>query len=319
MWLAVVSLIFGFVTLVWSADRFLNGAAATANNLGMSKLLIGLTIVSLGTSAPEMLVAASAASNGRPLLAIGNAIGSNITNIGLVLGFTAALVPLPFARSVLRAELPWLMATTLAAFVVLFDLHLGWIEGLFLLAMLAALVFRLWRENRSSDPEHFPELDEIEEIPELPRSRALFWLFSGLVVLLLSAEVLVWAATTIAQALGVSELIIGLTIIAIGTSLPELAATVGSALKGHTDIAIGNVVGSNILNILAVMSIPGLIHPVNFGGAVLWRDFGIMLAMTLLLLLFAYGVNSRPVITRFEGFVLLASWVGYNVLLYNQA
>ena len=319
MWLAVVSLIFGFVTLVWSADRFLNGAAATANNLGMSKLLIGLTIVSLGTSAPEMLVAASAASNGRPLLAIGNAIGSNITNIGLVLGFTAALVPLSFARSVLRAELPWLMATTLAAFVVLFDLHLGWIEGLFLLAMLAALVYRLWRENRSSDPDQFPELDELEEIPELPRSRALFWLVSGLVVLLLSAEVLVWAATTIAQALGVSELIIGLTIIAIGTSLPELAATVGSALKGHTDIAIGNVVGSNILNILAVMSIPGLIHPVDFGGAVLWRDFGIMLAMTLLLLFFAYGVGSRAVITRFEGFVLLASWVGYNILLYSQA
>lgn len=319
MWLAVISLIFGFVTLVWSADRFLNGAAATANNLGMSKLLIGLTIVSLGTSAPEMLVAASAASNGRPLLAIGNAIGSNITNIGLVLGFTAALVPLPFARSVLRAELPWLMATTLAAFLVLFDLHLGWIEGLFLLAMLAALVYRLWRENRNSDPDQFPELDELEEIPELPRSRALFWLVSGLVVLLLSAEVLVWAATTIAQALGVSELIIGLTIIAIGTSLPELAATVGSALKGHTDIAIGNVVGSNILNILAVMSIPGLIHPVDFGGAVLWRDFGIMLAMTLLLLFFAYGVGSRAVITRFEGFVLLASWVGYNILLYSQA
>ncbi|MEE4298365.1 MAG: calcium/sodium antiporter [Pseudomonadales bacterium] len=319
MWLAVVSLIFGFVTLVWSADRFLNGAAATASNFGMSKLLIGLTIVSLGTSAPEMLVAASAAGNGKPLLAIGNAIGSNITNIGLVLGFTAALVPLPFARSVLKGELPWLMGSTAAAFLVLFDLHLGLYEGLFLLAILGALVYRLWRENRSGDPEEFPELDELEEIPELPRPRAVFWLLSGLVVLLLSAEVLVWAATTIAQALGVSELIIGLTIIAIGTSLPELAATVGSALKGHTDIAIGNVVGSNILNILAVMSIPGLIHPVDFGGAVLWRDFGIMLAMTLLLLLFAYGINARPVITRFEGVVLLAAWIGYNVLLYAQA
>ena len=319
MWLAVVSLIFGFVTLVWSADRFLNGAAATASNLGMSKLLIGLTIVSLGTSAPEMLVASSAAWNGKPLLAIGNAIGSNITNIGLVLGFTAILVPLPFGRSVLRAELPWLMATTVAAFLVLFDGHLGVWESVFLLAMLTVLIYRLWRENRNGNTEDFPEIDELAEIPDLPRSRAMFWLISGLVVLLLSAEVLVWAATTIATAMGVSELIIGLTIIAVGTSLPELAATVGSALKGHTDIAIGNVVGSNILNILAVMAIPGLIHPVDFGGAVLWRDFGVMLAMTLLLLLFAYGINARPVIMRFEGVVLLASWIGYNVLLYSQA
>lgn len=319
MFPAVVSLIFGFVTLVWSADRFLNGAAATASNFGMSKLLIGLTIVSLGTSAPEMLVAASAAWNERPLLAIGNAIGSNITNIGLVLGFTALLVPLPFARTVLRAELPWLMAATLAAFVALFDLHLGVYEGIGLLALLALLIFRLWVENRRGGGEDFPELEELDEIPELTSGRALFWLLSGLVVLLLSAEVLVWAATTIAQAMGVSELIIGLTIIAVGTSLPELAATVGSALKGHTDIAIGNVVGSNILNILAVMSIPGLIHPVDFGGAVLWRDFGIMLAMTLLLLFFAYGIRQNPVITRFEGIVLLAAWVGYNGLLYSQA
>ena len=188
-----------------------------------------------------------------------------------------------------------------------------------LLALLTLLIFRLWVENRRGGGEDFPELEELDEIPELTSGRAIFWLVSGLVVLLLSAEVLVWAATTIAQAMGVSELIIGLTIIAVGTSLPELAATVGSALKGHTDIAIGNVVGSNILNILAVMSIPGLIHPVDFGGAVLWRDFGIMLAMTLLLLLFAYGIRQNPVITRFEGIVLLAAWIGYNGLLYSQA
>ncbi|HSG87720.1 MAG TPA: calcium/sodium antiporter [Pseudomonadales bacterium] len=319
MWLAAISLLFGFVTLVWSADRFLNGAAATARNFGMSPLLIGLTIVSLGTSAPEILVAVAAALNGKPLLAIGNAIGSNITNIGLVLGFTAILVPLPFARSVLKAELPWLMATTGAAFVALFDLHMGPLEGLFLMGMLAVLIYRLYREHQRGNSEAMPELEELEEIPEMSAGRALFWLLSGLFVLLLSAEVLVWGATTIAQALGVSELIIGLTIIAIGTSLPELAATVGSALKGHTDIAIGNVVGSNILNILAVMSIPGLIHPVDMGGAVLWRDFGMMLALTLLLMLFAYGVGGRPLITRLEGAILLCCWLGYNVLLYAQA
>lgn len=319
MWLAIASLLFGFITLVWSADRFLNGAAASARSLGMSPLLIGLTIVSLGTSAPEILVSTTAAMNARPLLAIGNAIGSNITNIGLVLGFTALLVPLPFARSVLRSELPWLMATTIAAFIALFDLELGRAEGLFLLTMLGVLMYRLYRGHKQGKADELPELEDLDDIPDLPLKKALFWLISGLLVLLLSAEMLVWGATTIAAALGVSELIIGLTIIAIGTSLPELAATVGSALKGHTDIAIGNIVGSNILNILAVMAIPGLIHPVAMGGAVLWRDFGMMLVLTLLLMLFAYGISARPMITRFEGVILLSAWIGYTVLLYSQA
>lgn len=319
MWLAIVSLLFGFITLVWSADRFLNGAAASARSLGMSPMLIGLTIVSLGTSAPEILVSLSAAMNARPLLAVGNAIGSNITNIGLVLGFTALLVPLPFARSVLRSELPWLMATTFAAFIVLFDLELGRPEGLFLLAMLGVLMYRLYRGHKLGAADELPELENLDDIPDLPLKKALFYLVSGLVVLLISAEVLVWGATSIAAALGVSELIIGLTIVAIGTSLPELAATVGSALKGHTDIAIGNIVGSNILNILAVMAVPGLVHPVVLDGAVLWRDFGMMLVLTLLLMLFAYGISARPMITRFEGIILLSAWIGYNVLLYSQA
>ena len=318
MWLAVVTLLFGFITLVWSADRFLHGAAATARNLGMSPMLIGLTIVSLGTSAPEIMVAATAAIEGKPLMAIGNAIGSNIANIGLVLGFTALLVPLPFARSVFRGELPWLMAVTGAAFICLFDLHLGLIEGLLLLAMLGVLMYRIQRAHRRGDPAALPELEELEEIPELSTGRAMFWLTAGLLVLLVSADLVVWAATRVALSLGVSELVIGLTVVAVGTSLPELAATVGSALKGHSDIAIGNVVGSNILNILAVMSVPGLLHPVDLEGEVLWRDFGMMLALTLLLLLFAYGQQKRPVITRFEGLILLCSWIGYNVLLYSQ-
>ncbi|MEE4381861.1 MAG: calcium/sodium antiporter [Pseudomonadales bacterium] len=319
MWLAAVTLILGFVTLVWSADRFLNGAAATACELGMSPLLVGLTIVSLGTSAPEILVALAAASEGTPLLAIGNAIGSNITNIGLVLGFTALLVPLPFAHSVLREEMPWLLATTAAALLALVDLELGLLEGAFLLAMLAVLVLRLYRTHRRGNGGPHPELENLEEIPDLERGAALWWLCSGLLVLLGSAELIVWAASTVAKALGVSELVIGLTIIAVGTSLPELAATVGSALKGHTDIAIGNVVGSNILNILAVMSVPGLLAPVALGTEVLWRDFATMLGLTLLLALFAYGVAGRPLINRFEGLVLLSAWIGYNVLLYRGA
>lgn len=320
MLIASLALIVGFVTLVWSADRFLNGAAASARLLGMSPLMIGLTIVSLGTSAPEIMVSVSAALNGTTLLAIGNAIGSNIANIGLVLGVAALIAPLPFARSVLSSELPWLMIATLAAFLVLFNLHLGRLEGIFLLLLLGILMWRLIREHRNKDVEELePELEDIAELEKLSHRQAIAWLLTGLLVLLLSAQLLVWAATELATLLGVSELIIGLTVIAIGTSLPELAATVGSVLKGHTDIAIGNVVGSNILNVLAVMALPPIIAPVTLDVAILWRDFGMMFAVTLLLLLFAYGLNRRPVITRFEGMVLLLAWIGYNTMLYLQA
>ena len=169
-------------------------------------------------------------------------------------------------------------------------------------------------------PEGFSDTfeEELDELPEMQTPRALFWLATGLIVLLGSAQALVWAATDIAEYLGVSELVIGLTVVAVGTSLPELAATVGSALKGHPDIAIGNVVGSNILNILAVLAVPALVHPTILEAVVLWRDFGMMFALTMLLVLFAYGMGSRAIITRFEGGVLLLAWVGYNYLLYHQ-
>lgn len=319
MWLPVLALIFGFVTLVWSADRFVNGSAVTAKNLGMSKLLIGLTVVALGTSVPEILVALAATVAGNPLLAIGNALGSNIANIGLVLGITALVAPLPFAPGVLRSELPWLMGATLAALIVLFDLEVGPWDSVILLLGLGLILLRLLREQKKHPELIDDSLAELEEIPDVSTRLGLFWLLSGLVVLLASAEVLVWAAVAIAETLGVSELIIGLTIVAVGTSLPELAATIGSALKGHPDIAIGNVVGSNILNILAVLAVPGLITTTSLHAAVLWRDYGMMLALTLLLVLFAYGMGSRALITKFEGGVLVLSWLGYNLLLYYHA
>ena len=320
MWLPILVLIFGFIMLVWSADRFVSGAAAAANNLGVSKMLIGLTVVSLGTSAPEILVALTASLDGIPTLAIGNAIGSNIANIGLVLGITALIRPLPFAASVLKGELPWLIGTTLIALFCLADFNLDTIDGIILLCGLAYILYRLTRVPQDA-PDGFGDTfeDELDELPAMQTPRALFWLTTGLVVLLGSAQALVWAATDIAAYLGVSELVIGLTVVAVGTSLPELAATVGSALKGHPDIAIGNVVGSNILNILAVLAVPALVHPTILESVVLWRDFGMMFALTMLLVLFAYGMGSRAIITRFEGGVLMLAWVGYNYLLYQQA
>ena len=320
MWLPILVLIFGFIMLVWSADRFVSGAAAAANNLGVSKMLIGLTVVSLGTSAPEILVALTASLDGIPTLAIGNAIGSNIANIGLVLGITALIRQLPFAPSVLKGELPWLIGTTLIALFCLADFKLDVIDGVILLCGLAYILYRLTRVPQNA-PEGFGDTfeEELDELPEMQTPRALLWLGTGLIVLLGSAQALVWAATVIAGYLGVSELVIGLTVVAVGTSLPELAATVGSAIKGHPDIAIGNVVGSNILNILAVLAVPALAQPTTLESVVLWRDFGMMFALTMLLVLFAYGIGSRAIITRFEGAVLLLAWVGYNYVLYHQA
>jgi cation:H+ antiporter len=319
MWVPLLALIVGFIALIWSADRFLSGAASTATHLGVSKLMIGLTVVSLGTSAPEIVVSFAAALSDNPLLSVGNAIGSNIANIGLVLGITAMIAPLPFAEGVLRTELPWLLGATLLTLVLLFDLHLSPLDGIILLAGLGYILFRLKR-NAGSAPEGVPESiqEELEELPDLNLRQALIWLVIGILVLLASAQLLVWAAVEVAVWLGVSELVIGLTVVAVGTSLPELAATVGAALKGHTDIAIGNVVGSNILNLLAVLAVPGLVSSPIIQNEVLWRDCGMMLALTLALALFAYAIGSRPVITRFEGAVILLGWIGYNAVLFQQ-
>ncbi|MEQ9451462.1 MAG: calcium/sodium antiporter [Pseudomonadales bacterium] len=320
MWVPLLLLIIGFVALVWSADRFLSGAAAAATNLGVSKMLIGLTVVSVGTSAPEILVAVFAAIDGNPLLAVGNAIGSNIANIGLVLGITAIVAPLPFSAPVRKAELPWLLGATLLAIVLLFDRYLSFVDGCLLLFGLGAILYKLVNGQESTNHELSASMqEELDELPDMTTLQATAWLGLGLIVLLVSAQVLVFAATWIAAELGVSEMIIGLTIVAIGTSLPELAATIGSAIKGHPDIAIGNVVGSNILNILAVLAVPGLVSGAEIDFAALWRDCGMMLALTLMLALFAYGINSRAVITRFEGAVMLLAWIGYNTLLVQQA
>tara|TARA_X000000950_G_scaffold286020_1_gene393651 strand:+ start:11482 stop:12444 length:963 start_codon:yes stop_codon:yes gene_type:complete len=319
MWLELTLLIVGFVALIWSADKFLAGAAATAANFGVSKMLIGLTVVSIGTSAPEIVVAVMAALEGNPLLAIGNAIGSNIANIGLVLGIAAIITPLSFSQTVRKRELPWLLGATFLAVALMFDKYLGFTDSLILLLGLSYILWRLFKSQQDVEVEDDPIEDELAELPELTRGRGLLWLLIGLAVLLGAAQLLVYAATTIALKLGVSSMFIGLTIVAIGTSLPELAATAGSAMKGYSDIAIGNIVGSNILNILAVLAVPGLIAGSSLDFAALWRDAGMMLALTLMLAFFAYGINSRAVITRFEGSVLLMAWVGYNLLLVFQA
>jgi len=311
----ILALISGLILLVWSADRFVIGAAATAKNFGMSPMLIGLTIVSFGTSAPEILVSFMASTSGAGDLAIGNALGSNIANIALVLGITALIAPLPVKSGVLKKELPLLLGVTILAGVLLFDLHLGQLDGIILLVALAVCLYLFSRFQKNASKDSLVE--EEEELPSLENRKAIFWLILGLVILALSSKLLVWGASEIAYSLGVSKLVVGLTIVAIGTSLPELAASVASALKNHHDIAIGNVVGSNIFNLVAVMAIPGLIAPIGMDEIVLQRDYVAMLGLTFLLLAFALW-QKPPSISRFEGGILASAYAGYLILLYTM-
>ena len=312
-----VALIIGFTALIWSADRFVNASAAAAKNLGVSKIVIGLTFVAVGTSAPEIVVAIQDSLHDGGRVAIGNAIGSNIANIGLVLGITALVRPLPFAQSTLRREIPWLIGATLLALVCLADRDLTVVDAFILLGGLAFVLYRVARLGRRAGglPENIQS--ELDELPDMTMVIAGLWFLAALVVLLVSAHLVVEGAKEVALRFNVSEVVVGLTVVAVGTSLPELSVTVTAVLRGHADMAIGNVVGSNILNILAVLAIPALMAPQEIDVPVLWRDYGMMLALTALLVLFAYGIGSRKIITRFEGLVLVTGWVGYIYLVYH--
>lgn len=317
MLLSVTAVIIGFALLVWGADRFVTGSAGLARNLGVPPLLIGLTIVGFGTSAPEILVAIMASTQGSPGLAIGNAIGSNIANIGLIIGFTALLVPLTVHSDVLRKEFPLLLITGFAAFVMLTDQYLSRTNGLILLVGLVVtliLVVQIGMKRKASDPLIAEYQDEFPEDRSVGGSLGLFGL--GLAVLLASSQMLVWGAENIAHYFGVSDLVIGLTVVAIGTSLPELAASIASAFKNEPDIAVGNVLGSNLYNILAVLAVPALLAPGEVGADVLSRDMPLMLGLTLAFYLMSTGWNGHGRINRLEGSILLMCFIGYQYYIY---
>ncbi|TCK17561.1 cation:H+ antiporter [Thiogranum longum] len=317
MWTQLVALLAGFALLVWGAERFVMGAASTARLLGVSPLLIGLTIVGFGTSAPEILVSLMASLNDNPGLAVGNAIGSNITNVALILGVTAILVPLSVHSGTVHRELPILLGTTVVAWLLLIDGRLDFADGLILLSgLIIMLTWVIWLGLHSRDKDPI-EAEYAAEIPtNMTLGRSLFWLLFGIVILVASSRLLVWGAVEIAEAFGVSDLVIGLTIVALGTSLPELAASIASALKNEPDIAIGNVIGSNMFNLLAVLGIPGIIRPDAVDAAVLSRDMPVMVALTVALLIMAWGFRGEGRINRLEGTVLLACYIGYQSLLY---
>lgn len=318
MLLALAAIAAGLIILVWSADKFVIGAAATARHFGMSPLLVGMTIVALGTSAPEIFVSTMAAFDGAGNLAIGNAIGSNIVNIGLVLGFTAMLAPLPMQSKMLRKEIPILLLVSVIAGLVIQDLMLSFWDAMIMFACLIITLYWLFREEKEAGIDVM-DAEEADEIEHTSGKMAALWLILGLALLMLSSKMLVWGAVSVATFFGVNELIIGLTIVAIGTSLPELAATLASARKGHHDIAIGNVVGSNIFNLLAVMPIPGLVGNLAIEPAALYRDYSMMLGITLALIIFIYALRKSGKVGRGAGLCLFTGYLLYMGYLISQA
>ncbi len=323
MFLNLVALVVGLVVLVVAADKFITGTVTIAKKFGVSPLLIGLTIVGLGTSAPEILVSAIASWQGNAGLAVGNALGSNIANIGLILGFTALVSPLAFNSTLLKRELPILMAVSLICYFMVFD-GLGEVDGILMLLML--VTFLVWLVRSAKKDSRKIELnDALEEgvIAEIPEdvSEGKAWLFFvlGLIGLLASSRLLVWAAVNIAVSFGVSDLVIGLTIVALGTSLPELAASITSVLKKEDDLAVGNIIGSNMYNLLAVYSLPGLIAPGPVAESVVSRDFPVLLALTAVLFILGYGLRKSGHINRLEGAGLLLAYFVYQWVVYQSA
>jgi cation:H+ antiporter len=318
MTLAVIAVTFGLALLVWSADRFVEGSASTARHFGMPPLLIGMVIVGFGTSAPEMVVSALAASQGNPGIALGNAYGSNITNIALILGVTALISPIAVHSQVLRKELPILTAITAIAAWQIWDGEISRLDAFVLLGVFVVLMtWTIWQGMQKKADAFGSEVAQELDVRTMPIRRAVFWLVVGLVLLIVSSRILVWGAVEIAHGFGVSDLIIGLTIVAVGTSLPELAASIIATRKGEHDIALGNILGSNLFNTLAVVGIAGTIHPMMVGPEVFTRDMLVMAALTVSLFVIGYGFRGPGRINRVEGAVLLACYVGYTAYLVS--
>lgn len=317
--LPTIGLIIGLTLLVWSSDVFIDGAASTSLHFNVSPLIIGVVVLGFGTSIPEMIVSTLASIDGSPGLAIGNVIGSNIANIALVLGVAAIIAPITVKSSLLKREFPVLLGVTLIGYVLISNQYLGVIDGIILLTMFFAVMYWMIKINKNmepNDPLAEETISEVAQIPKMSRNKALILVFVGLAILIGSAKLMVWGAVEIAQFFQVPDMIIGLTIIAIGTSLPELAAAISAARKNEADLMIGNILGSNLFNILAVLAMPALIAPSVIDSTTLFIDYPIMLALTVIMLLVAIPRKGKAVITKLEGFFLLGSFFAYLLLIY---
>ncbi len=316
MVLDAVIVVLGFVGLIWGADKFVFGASALARNLGVSPLMIGLTIVAFGTSAPEIFSSAASVVENEPELAIGNALGSNIFNIGIALGIAALISPLKPPKSLFHKEIPALLMVTIVTGLLFSNLFLGFVDAIVLMSITVFFGYKLFRNRVKSSS--LPVLED-DNLLHMTNQRASIYLGLGLVLLVLSADAIVNACSNIAHSLGISSAIVGLTVVAFGTSLPEVAASAACALKGHHELAIGNIVGSNILNLLAVLPFPGLFAPVELELMLLQRDYLAMLLMTILLAWFCFrAIKYDKMIGRVYGMILLASYFTWFSIMVIQ-
>jgi cation:H+ antiporter len=317
MVVAITAIVVGLLVLVWSADRFVVGASGVAKYANVPPLLIGMIIVGFGTSMPELVVSATASLNGNSELALGNAVGSNIVNIGLILGLTALVAPIAVNSNIVKRELPILLLISVLFTLLIWDLTLTRVESCGLLAgFFALLAWSVYAARQGAADSLHVEIEQELSIQTMSLRSAILWTILGLLVLVASSRLLVWGAVSVAESLGVSSLVIGLTIVAFGTSFPELATSVVAARRGEHDIAIGNVVGSNMFNILMVVGVAGLIEPMtHISEGVIYRDMLMMLLLTVALIIVAYGFKRQGRINRLEGAVLVALYVGYTFYL----
>ncbi len=310
MFLGALLIVVGLAGLIWGGDKFVRGAAAFARNLGVSSLLIGLTIVAFGTSAPEIFVSIVASIKGNPGIAVGNAIGSNITNVGLVIGLTAILIPIRINSGVIKYEFPVLLLIMTAVLVLIWDGRLTRVDGVVMLLGMVVLVYWFCVMGAKRKTTDILAQEYEQEIPaHMPTRTAVIWIIIGCILLPVSSAIFVEGAILIAKILSVSDTIIGLTIAAIGTSLPELFASLMGAWRNEPDIALGNVLGSNMFNLLAVLGFPGLIHPTWIDGAIYTRDYPVMVLLTITLYIMCIGKKRE--IGRVKGSVLLIAYISY--------
>ncbi|MFV0633168.1 calcium/sodium antiporter [Demequina sp.] len=316
MLVPILATLGGLAALAWSADKFVAGASTVARYLGMAPLLIGMIVIGFGTSAPELVVSAFAAAGGEPELALGNAFGSNIANIGLILAVTAIVLPLAVKRGILRLELPLLLVVTAIAWLLLSDGTLSSGDaGVMLILLGVLLTWQILSARQHADDDLVHDVEESTDKRAMSRRAAWTWLIVGLVLLVVSSRVLVYGAVEIAQALGWSDLVIGLTVVAVGTSAPELASALVAARRGENELALGNVIGSNLFNTLGVVGVAGLIAPATVSDELLYRDLPVVALMTLLVIAFGFRWRRDGRINRVEGVVLLVLWLAYTAYL----
>ncbi|MEJ5364666.1 MAG: calcium/sodium antiporter [Desulfosoma sp.] len=322
MFVYVTAVVLGAAALVWGADRFVDGAAALARRLGVSPIIIGLTVVSFGTSLPELLVSVSATVMGHPDVAVGNVVGSNIANIGLILGAAAVFRPLRVHGSLVRREYPLLICVSVIAWLMARDETFSRFEGILLVAGLALFIAWMIVTAKQGAPEVL--LEEASRGDGAPGEASLsakpvFSLVAGLIGLVAGSRLLVWGGVALARTMGISELVIGLSLVAVGTSLPELATSVAGAIKKQDDIAVGNVVGSNLFNTLAILGIPSLIRPLTVSAEAFHRDFPVMLLATLILWPLCRSWRGRQGrVNRLEGGALVAGYLVYLGILLKS-